>query len=290
MNLSNFTSIINGRTSLLGVFGDPISHSLSPAMHNAAYQFLGWNCVYIPCQVRSLDLTAALDGVRALNFKGVNLTIPHKQSAGTRVDDIFGDARRSGSINTIINRGGKLYGTSTDGIGLIHSLQIDGNFDLTSKRVLILGAGGTAAAVIYNLIDAGIHSLILTNRSIDKAFALQQRVRSFTGFETSVIPLTNLKELDWAAIDLIINTTAVGLHDDESLIAKELLRPHHFIYDVNYKRAGTRLITEATIMGCQVLTGLSLLIFQGAESFKLWFDIEPPLDIMREAVLTSIEI
>ncbi len=280
----NIPDIINGNTTILGILGDPIGHSLSPVMHNAAFKSLGWNCLYIPCLVKPADLPEAVRGIRGLNFKGVNVTIPHKQAVLSELDDVFGDSRRSGSINTIINRNGKLYGTSTDGIGLVNSIRSDGGFELHGKKILLLGAGGTATAVIYRLIDSGVNQLVLVNRDTNKANSLRQEVSKTTGFEAVALGLQDLAWFDWDSADLIINTTSVGLKDDQSLIPKESLRRHHFIYDVVYKKGGTRLIRDAIEVGCRVLSGLSMLLFQGAESFKIWFEVEPPLEIMRRAI------
>ena len=284
METINSFNAINGKTTVLGILGDPVGHSLSPAMHNAAYRALGWNCVYIPCHVTADNLGAAVQGLKALNFKGVNVTIPHKQAIFNVLDEVCGDARQSGSVNTVVHRNGKLYGHGTDGIGLVNSLKVDGGFQLNGKKVLLLGAGGTANAVVYPLIEAGISELWLVNRTSANAAALRERVKGNTGFKISVLTHDDLETFDREAPDLIINTTSVGLQGDESLIPKEFLQKKHFVYDVVYKRGGTRLIREATELGCGVLTGLSMLLFQGAESFRLWFETEPPVEVMRQAL------
>jgi len=289
MVLEKISDVINGNTIILGILGDPVSHSLSPVMHNAVFRALGWNCLYIPCQVRSADLPAAVRGLRALNFKGVNVTIPHKQAIGAELDELFGDSSRSGSINTVIHRNGRLYGASTDGIGLVNSLKVDGGFELYHKKVLLLGAGGTATAIVYRLIDSGIGQLWIMNRSQTNANALQQQLLHTTGFAAEIVGSQHLAELEWDAIDLIINTTSVGLKDNESLIPKDYLKKRHFVYDVVYKKGGTRLSQEAASAGCKVLSGLSMLLFQGLESFKIWFEVEPPLEVMRQALLESVK-
>lgn len=286
MERLKISNAINGGTTILGVIGDPIDHSLSPAMYNAVFKTLGWNCIYIPCHVAPEKLAAAVRGLQALNFKGINVTVPHKQAVYSEVDEVIGDARRSGSVNTIIHRNGKLYGASTDGTGLVNSLKTDGGFKLEGKKVLLAGAGGAATAVIYSLIDAGIGKLWLMNRSPAHAIALKEKVWENTGFEVAILENENLAALDWESLDLIINTTSVGLHNDESVLPKAFLRKKHFVYDIVYKKGGTRLIQEALEAGCNVLTGLSMLLFQGAESFKLWFEEEPPLEIMRQALKT----
>ena len=238
-------SQISGITKVLAVYGDPVSHSLSPLMHNAALTALGWNCVYLPFQVSSTDLGNAVQAIRTLGFKGVNLTIPHKQSAAPFLDEVCGDALATGSVNTIVNRNDKLYGFSTDGLGLIRSLKEDGSYDVRARNVLLLGAGGSAAAVVYSLINAGIKSLTIANRTIAKASSLVSQVQRMTGFEIGVCAFTDLANLDWDAFDLLINTTAVGLGDNQSPLAESFLRPHHFVYDLVYQAGGTTLVHQA---------------------------------------------
>ncbi|HEX3045998.1 MAG TPA: shikimate dehydrogenase [Bacillota bacterium] len=275
---------INGSATVVAIFGDPVIHSLSPAMHNAAFAYLGWNCVYIPCLVKPDHLAEGVQAIRALNLKGANVTIPHKQAVIPYLDEIIGDAGLSGSVNTIINRDGKLYGASTDGIGLIKSLEMEGAFDLQGKKVLVLGAGGTATAIVFSLINAGIEELILVNRDQNRANSLKQKVFQLTGTLIRVAPLTDLPRLDWGAIQLLINTTSVGLHDEQSLVPKELLNPGLFVYDVVYHSGGTKLQTDAKAAGCKTLAGRSMLLYQGVESFRLWFEIEPPVEVMRKAI------
>lgn len=277
--------LIKGDTQVLTVFGDPIAHSLSPVMHNAAFQALGLNCVYIPCHVRPEQLKSAVFGIRALNFKGVNVTIPHKQAIAGELDEIFGDSLLSGSVNTIINRNGKLYGASTDGIGLVRSLYEEGGFEAEGKNVLILGAGGSATAIIYRLIAVGVKSITLINRTLKNAANLSQKVLKDTGFPVKTIEFSRLTTLAWDSIDLVINATSVGLQDQKSLVPQYLLHPDLFIYDLVYHRGtNTPLYDQAVKAGCQVLSGLSLLLYQGAESFRLWFEMDPPIKVMRDAL------
>lgn len=274
---------IDGNTSIVTIFGDPIGHSLSPLMHNAAFNALGWNCVYIPCQVKAGDLPAAVRAIKALNFKGANITIPHKQAILQELDEIFGDSILSGSVNTVVNRGGRLLGTSTDGLGFLRSLREQG-FDLQGKNLLLLGAGGAARAILYSSIKAGINSLVLVNRDYAKAVDLEEQVWKETGFTIILHELGRLQELPWESFDLVINATSVGLHDDTSLVPARFLAPRIFLYDLVYKKGGTRLCYEAADKGCTVLSGLSLLLYQGVESFRLWFEVDPPVEVMREAL------
>jgi shikimate dehydrogenase len=276
--------IINAKTTICALFGDPVAHSLSPAMHNAAFEALGYDCVYLAFKVEATQVAAAVAGIRAMGIKGVNVTIPHKQAVAVGLDEICGDARLSGSVNTIINREGRLLGTSTDGIGLIRSLKEDGGFVTPEKRVLLLGAGGSAAAVIYRLVASGIKTLTVVNRNFDKAVRLREMVLRDTGFKLAITPLGQLADLNLNNYDLLINATAVGLHRYESLIGPEQLPSRIFVYDLVYRRGGTKLLNQAAAAGCRTLSGLSLLLYQGAESFRLWFEVEPPISAMRAAL------
>jgi shikimate dehydrogenase len=275
---------INGKTTICAVFGDPVAHSFSPAIHNAAFQALGMNCVYIACHVRADRLQDAVQAIRSLDLKGANVTIPHKQTVAAYLDELCGDARQSGSVNTIVNRGDRLLGYSTDGLGFVRSLKEDAGYEPAGKNLLMLGAGGSAAALIYRLIGSGIASLTLINRNFSRAVNLQERVWLDTRFEIRVKGLEELEACDLQTADLLINTTSVGIHDDVSLIPRNFLHPDLFVYDIVYKRGGTTLVNEAKAAGCRVLTGLSLLLYQGAESFRLWFETEPPIAAMREAL------
>ena len=281
---------INGSTTVLAVFGDPIRHSLSPLMHNTAFSALDWNCVYIPCHVKAEELPDAVRAIKALHWKGANITIPHKQTVLEELDEITGDSQASGSVNTIINREGRLIGTSTDGSGFIRSIREEGQLELTGKKIILFGAGGSARAVIYSLIATGILSLAIVNRNFSRATALQERIWNDTGFMATAHELSGIHELDWQSYDLLINSTSVGLYDEQSLVPLQFLTPGLFVYDLVYKKGGTQLYRDATANGCQVLSGLSLLLYQGAESFRLWFDIDPPITIMRQALYHYYEI
>jgi len=279
---------INGKTSFLVILGDPVAHSLSPAMQNAALQHLRLNAVYLPCRVNSTELTQAVSGLRALNFIGANVTIPHKQAVVALVDELLGDASQSGSVNTLIHRGGKLYGASTDGIGLISSLREAGEFEPRGKKVLIFGAGGTAVAAGYALVASQISSLTIVNRNLQKAEFLQNKLFQATGFKAEVVQLTELETIVWSEIDLILNSTSVGLESEISILPVQYLQSHHFVYDLVYRTNGTKLCREAEAAGCRVLSGLSLLLYQGVESFRLWFEQDPPIKIMKQVLLEKV--
>jgi len=202
----------------------------------------------------------------------------------------FGDTRLSGSVNTIVNRNGKLLGTSTDGSGLVRSLREDGDFDVAGKNVLIFGAGGSSVAIIFRLVTAGVKTLTVVNRDFTKAVNLQEKVWLRTRFAINVHDTNRLETLDWSSFDLVINTTSVGLHNEATIIPKQLLSRHHFVYDLVYKPGDTTLINQAKEVGCRTLSGLSLLLYQGVESFKIWFEEDPPIAVMREALEQAMRI
>ncbi len=278
------TNSLSGNTKVLAVFGDPVHHSLSPLMHNAAFSSLGWDSIYIPCRVEIAQLPIAVQSIRALNWIGANITVPHKQAVFNELDQIIGDAQKSGSVNTIIHRGGRLIGASTDGVGFLRSLYEEGHFDVKGKKVLLFGAGGAARAVLYSLISAGIVSLTIVNRNVERGDELRREVLDKTGFRVDVTGLNELSKINWDSFDLLINSTSVGRQDDQSLIPSDFLQPKHFVYDMNYTKSGTKLYRDAQQIGCQALSGLSMLLYQGAESFRLWFDSDPPVDIMRRTL------
>lgn len=275
---------INGKTKILAVLGDPIAHSLSPLMHNAAFFELGWDCAYVPFRVTPKELPRAIQGIRALGLVGVNLTIPHKEAVVAELDEIQGDALLSGSVNTIIRHDQRLIGTSTDGIGLMRSLREAGGFDPQNKRVLLLGAGGAAAAVIPSMLNSGIASLTIINRDFDRASRLQERMACLGAAEIQVARLSQLEQLDWSQFDLLINSTSVGLEAEVSLVPPRCFHSKLLVYDFVYKPGNTLLCRQAEAAGCQTISGLSLLLYQGAESFRLWFEQEPPLKVMEQAL------
>ncbi|TCL56493.1 shikimate dehydrogenase [Hydrogenispora ethanolica] len=277
---------ITGSTAVYGVFGDPVAHSLSPVMQNAAFAELNVNGVYLPFHVTLSQLPAAVQGIRALGIQGINLTIPLKQAVIPELDEIVGDSLQSGSVNTIMNRNGRLIGTSTDGSGFIQSLREDGQFDPTGKNILMLGAGGSAAALLYRLVASNVRSITVVNRDPKRVADLRDQVRDRTGFEVILARLDQLEALDWSRFQLLINTTSVGLHEDASLVQSKLFHERLLVYDLVYRKGDTRLINEARQAGCPTLTGLSLLLYQGAQSFSLWLDREAPIAKMRQVLET----
>jgi len=275
--------------TIFAVFGDPVEHSLSPVMHNAAYKALCMDCEYHKFRVTLDDLEGAIKGARTMGFGGLNLTIPLKEKAlGIVEPDTM--AQAIGAVNTIKFSGDTIAGIAgitgivghnTDGIGAVKALVASG-VDIPGSRVLILGAGGAARAVAYQLAKDGAR-VIIANRTLGKAQELAENVRSVGNANG-----TGLEELPklTADADIIINTTSVGMHPDtdRTLVTADMMHTGQVIFDIVYSPLETRLLREAKKAGAVTIDGIKMLVLQGAESFRIWTGIEPPVGVMEQAV------
>ena len=265
--------MLTGATRLVGLIGDPTAHSLSPRMQNAAFAARGLDWAYVALRVGAEGLEPALGGLAPLGFAGANVTIPHKTAALAFCDELDAVATRSGSVNTIVTRDGRLLGSSTDGLAVTDAVTPAG------ARVLLLGAGGAAQAVATALLDDGASSLAVAARRADAAHALAARLRT-------VFPEREIEAADaWPpAADgatLVVNATPVI---DEPLVS---LGRGQAVVDLAYRGGGepTALVAAARRAGCEpVVEGLEVLVRQGAASFERWTGVPAPLDVMRAAV------
>ncbi len=271
---------ITGRTKITGIFGYPVEHTLSPAMHNAAFKHLGLDCCYLPFSVRPDRLGQAVEGIRALGMTGVNVTVPHKETVMPFLDDISSEAEFIGAVNTIVNSDGKLTGFNTDGRGFMRSLSGEG-IDLSGKKVLIVGAGGASRAVSYYLSEkAG--SLFIYNRNRERLNAL---LSDLSKLRSNVAAIEDISDL--SGFDLIINATSLGLKAEDPLpFSPGLLHKNHVVCDLIYKK--TRLLEGAAERGCKTMNGLGMLLYQGVLAFELWTGINPPAEIMKNALLSGM--
>jgi shikimate dehydrogenase len=285
--------VIRGTTRLAGVFGYPVRHSASPAMHNAAFAALELDWAYVPFEVAPENIGAALAGVRALGMAGVNVTVPLKELAPQHLDALTDRAAALQAVNTVVYRDGRLLGDSTDGPGFLAALEYAGFTVGPGMRAVVLGAGGSARAVVLALLDAGV-SVVVANRSEERALALaaQLSVAGAAGTLT-LAPLTEAAvgaALRGAA--LLVNTTSVGMHpngDGMPPVPSEALTAGMFVSDLIYNPAETRLLNLARSRGCRTQNGVEMLVRQGALAFSQWTGVEePPLGVMREAVLSSL--
>src|SRR5256885_7984170 len=278
----------------LGVFGDPVEHSLSRQMQNAALKHCKIDMQFARFQISPNELRGAIDLIRKLEFVGVNLTIPHKIAALELLDVADENVKRIGAANVIKIGGGKLRGFNTDGRGFARAVREEFSVDLRDLRVLVLGAGGAARAIALQCAKENSERLVVANRSLEKAQKLADELRDFFAGPKVLGPVARLQAvpLEEAAIrfqianvDLIINATPVGLNrGDPSPIPARLLAPHLMIYDTIYTDKRTPLVAAAVEAGARAANGLSMLLHQGALAFEIWFQREAPLEVMRKAI------
>ena len=268
----------DAKTGLYGVIGFPARHSLSPAMHNAAFKALGINAVYLAFEVHPDKLGEAIEGTRALGISGLNVTMPHKEAVVRFLDSLSGDSEEVGSVNTVVNRNGKLEGHTTDGIGARRALErvIEPN----DRRILIIGAGGAGKAIAYEL--AKDNEVVVLNRTVERARALER----FGAIGDSLNRANLVKYIEWA--EILINATSVGMNSWEMPVPGELLNEKLVVMDIVYKPLKTRLLREAELRGCKTVDGLWMLVYQGIESFRLWTGLEPDENLMRRAALEGL--
>ncbi len=286
---------ITGSTRVAGIFGDPVEHSLSPAMHNAAFDSMGLNMAYVPFHVGAGTLKVlkgAVAGIRALNIFGVNVTIPHKQKVIKYLDAVDPSALAIGAVNTIVNKDGALHGYNTDGSGYLLSLREELGFTPENKNIVLLGAGGAARGIFFSLIHGKARSIVIANRTLKRAVRLASEFKSHAG--GTEIKTTGLKKnliKPFAAdADLIINTTSLGLmgHGKADLPLEDL-PSKAIVSDIVYRPIETDLIKDARKMGLPTHTGLGMLVHQGALSFELWTGLTAPVEVMRAAALEELK-
>ena len=277
----------------LGVFGDPVAHSLSPQMQNAALKHCKIDMQYVRFQISPDELREALNLIRDLKFVGVNLTVPHKIAALKLVDDLEESAKSIGAVNAVKNNG-KLHGLNTDGKGFARAIREEFVVDLRDLRVMILGAGGAARAIAMQCAKENCERLVIANRTLEKGKTLADELRDFFAGPRVLGPVARLQAIAWdeaafrfqiGNVDLIVNATPLGLNrSDPSPIPARLLAPHLMVYDTIYSERRTPFVSAAVEAGARGANGLSMLLHQGALAFEIWFGREAPLDVMRNAL------
>ena len=281
---------ISGKTRVCGVMGDPVGHSVSPAMHNAAFSALGLDYAYLPFNVSADGLAGAVAGIRALNIVGMNVTIPHKVTVIPLLDEIDPIAQRIGAVNVIHNKGGRLIGSNTDAVGFLRMLEERG-IDARGLRVAVLGAGGAARAICFALASRGAEITIL-NRTADRAAGCAAEMAGYTGrtFEALEMNPANLARA-LAKADLLVNATSIGMVPDvdKSPVSRELLERRHTVVDIVYNPVKTRLMRDAEKAGAMTIGGLDMLVWQGALAFEIWTGHVAPLDVMRRAAARAVK-
>jgi shikimate dehydrogenase len=279
----------------LGVFGDPVAHSLSPQMQNASLEKCELEMHYAPFEIHPGELQATLELLRQRNFVGVNLTVPHKIAALKLMDEVDETARQAGAVNTIKIDHEKLRGFNTDGKGFSRAIREEFSVDLRDLRILVLGAGGAARAIALQCAKENCERLVIANRDFEKAQQLADELRPFFAEARVLGPVPRLQALGLdetairfqiANVDLVVNATSLGLtRADASPISSRLLAPHLMIYDTIYSEGQTAFVSAAIEAGARAANGLSMLLHQGALAFEIWFDRTAPIDVMRKALL-----
>lgn len=277
--------MFTGKTKNLGLIGWPVAHSLSPCMQNTAIEEAGLDYAYVALPVAPEGLKSALEGLKALGFSGVNVTIPHKVTVMPLLDEVDENARMIGAVNTIVFEAGRAKGYNTDAAGFTRGLK-DNGFDAAGKKSVLLGAGGAARAVIWGLIREGIADLVIGARNPEKAEALAKIFASYI----------KIRVYDWngqlfaqelKAADLLVNATPLGMSphlESAPPVAWTKLQKQALVYDLIYNPVQTRFLKSAAEYGHQTVNGEKMLVGQGAASFKLWTKIEPDAAAMLNAL------
>ncbi|MHA1266757.1 MAG: shikimate dehydrogenase [Candidatus Helarchaeota archaeon] len=280
---------ITGKTQLVILIGNPVEHSMSPKMHNAAFQKLGLDYVYVALRVANDKVKEAIEGIRAFNIKGANVTVPHKIKAMQFLDEIDPTAQKIGAINTILNKDGFLFGTNTDGIGAVRSLKEEG-VQLKGKKIVMIGAGGVARPISYNFAPDASEFIIFDineNTALTLCKELQEKIGgTIQGFKSD--PTKIAKAVQDA--EIFINATPVGMYPkmDESILPINLLRKDLVVFDVVYNPLETKLLKDAKRVGAKAISGVMMLVYQGVAAFELWTGKEAPVSLMKKMVLEGL--
>lgn len=276
-----------GSTQLICLLGSPVSHSISPAMHNTAFDALGLNYSYMAFDVSKDDLPTAVAGLKKINCCNFNLTMPLKTAIIPLLDEVDEAARLAQSVNTCVCQNGKLVGYTTDGIGFLQSMK-DSGIKYTGTTITILGAGGAASSIITQAAMEGVSKINIfkrKNASFQKVVDFADRLTKSTECDLFVYDMEDMDILSFSLqeSDILINSTNVGMGDDDrSLVPKEFLHPGLTVCDVIYHPAETRLLKDARECGCKTMNGKYMLLYQGAAAFKLWTGEDMPIDLIKE--------
>jgi shikimate dehydrogenase len=279
----------------VGVIGYPLGHSISPLFQQAAFDHLGLDVRYEVWETEPGGLRAVVAEMRQPSKLGANVTVPYKEAVMPLLDELDELAREIGAVNTIVNQGGKLIGYNTDAEGFLKALRCEGGFEPEGKRSVLLGAGGAARAASFALVRAGVSSLVIANRTYERAQALASELRLF-GLEIAALPWGGVgppnEELN--THDLLVNCTSIGMKhsatDGQSPLAKQLIPKQALVYDIVYNPLETPLLRDAKEVGAPTLGGLGMLVYQGGTSFQLWTGEEAPIDIMLRVARKALGV
>lgn len=283
---------INGKTQKYGLFGYPVEHTASPTMHNAAFESLGLNAVYLPFPVHPDNLEHAVKSIIALDIRGINVTIPHKQTIIPYLDELSEVAKVMGAVNTVQIDKGRLIGHNTDGSGFLLALEQEARFTVEGKTVFVSGAGGAGFAVATNCVLQGASRVGIYDIEPSRVQTLVDQLKELH-YHGEVINLAGLQPDQLAeyitTADLAVNATPIGMKEhDQAPFAVEALKEKAVVYDLVYNIPKTTLIQEAQARGIRAYNGLSMLLYQGVLAFEIWTLTEAPVDVMRNALKKAI--
>ncbi|BCG58182.1 shikimate dehydrogenase [Paenibacillus sp. URB8-2] len=275
---------------LLGVIGSPISHSKSPVMHTAGLNALGIQGAYVPLHVAQGKVGETIQAIRTLNFRGINVTLPHKLAVIEHLDRVDRAAEAIGAVNTIVNDNGILTGYNTDGIGYVRSLKSEAVSELSGKRIMIIGAGGASRGIVDALLQESPSAVIIVNRDEEKAKRLAEDWKSRGDIKG--IGLDQIGRYI-GGTDILINTTSVGMHPHtgDMPIDPDIIPEGIVVSDLIYNPLHTRLLLESrSRRGCTIHGGVGMFIYQGAYALEYWTGMPAPVDVMREALMNSLGV
>ena len=277
---------ISGATQIYGLIGDPVEHSFSPPMMNAAFSYMNLDAFYLAFQVETKKVSEAIAGIRALNFAGVNVTVPHKSSVIPYLDEVSPLAKKIGAVNTISNVKGHLKGTNTDFSGFIRSLKTL-NFSPKKKTIALLGSGGSARALVAGLADAGALRVMLHNRTAERAEKLVTEFSQY--FPLTQLEAVSLQTIHETPLDLLVNTTTVGMFSSDLPVDLKKCRKINLLADIIYRPSQTSLLKQAEELGINAVNGIDMLLYQGCDAFTFWTGKQAPEEVMRSQLLSLIE-
>lgn len=277
---------INGSTELYGIIGYPARHTFSPAMHNAAFQSLGINAAYVAFEVKPQDLHSAIQCLKALGVRGLNVTAPHKERVLKYLDEIEKEAELIGAVNTIALKDGRSKGFNTDGKGFVKSLQEEFGISPSGRRFFIIGSGGASKAISFSLALSGAGRIVVVDEITDKAITLAKALSMHTSCEAIALKKENkaIKEMVLNS-DVLINATPCGMKvTDPKIIEPDFIYKGLLVYDIIYNPRTTALLREARNRGAVTANGTGMLLNQGALAFTVWTDKKAPIHVMRNAL------
>lgn len=279
---------ISGKSLVYGLIGDPVDHSLSPVIQNVAFGSLGIDAVYVPFKVRQSDLRSAIQGLRALRVRGFNVTAPHKVNVIRYLDKVDRTAAEIGSVNTVLNENGALHGYNTDGLGALKALE-EAGAQLEGKSVLLFGAGGASRAIAYTFAPR-VRAIRLVNRTLSKAKHLARRLRRRFNIEiASAAPSSESLNDFVQKADVIVNASSMGMDGKtDPPVEAQWLRQDQWVFDIVYRPLETKLLKLAGLAGAKTISGLDMLLNQGACSLELWTGREAPVLEMRHAIAQKL--